>query len=73
MSDGQTASCRILPPVARNAYVGRERKLGRELLTVRGAAGAAVAAAARAAAAEMVSGLEVGKNSGEVAAKDATK
>ena len=73
VSDRHTASCRILPPVARNAYVGRERKLGRELLTVRGAAGAAVVAAARAAAAEMVSGLEVGKNSGEVAAKDATK
>lgn len=70
-STGQEASCRILPPRSRNAYVGKERKLGRELLTVRGAAGAAVEAAAREAAAEMMSGNEVSKNRGEVAAKDA--
>jgi len=72
-STGQEASCRILPPRSRNAYVGRERKLGRELLTVRGAAGAAVEAAAREAAAEMMSGHEVSKSRGEVAAKDADK
>lgn len=72
-SNGREASCRVLPPVSRNAYVGRERKLGRELLTVRGAAGAAVEAAAREAAAEMMSGHEVSKSRGEVAAKDADK
>ncbi len=72
-STGQEASCRILPPRSRNAYVGKERKLGRELLTVRGAAGAAVEAAAREAAAEMMSGHEVSKSRGEVAAKDADK
>ena len=72
-SNGREASCRVLPPVSRNAYVGRERKLGRELLSVRGAAGAVVEAAARAAVAEMVSGDEVAKNRGEVAAKDVEK
>lgn len=72
-SNGREASCRVLPPVSRNAYVARERKLGRELLTIRGAAGAVVEAAAREAVAEMVSGDEVAKNRGEVAAKDVEK
>ena len=58
---------------ARNAYLAGERRRGRELLTLRGAAGEAVAAAARAAVAEMVSGDEVAKNRGEVAAKDVEK
>ena len=72
-SDGRTASCTVAPPPSRNAYLAGERRRGRELLTLRGAAGAAVAAAARAAVAEMVSGDEVAKNRGEVAAKDVEK
>lgn len=72
-SNGREASCKILPPTSRTVYVARERKLGRELLTIRGAAGAAVEAAAREAAAEMMSGHEVSKSRGEVAAKDADK
>ena len=67
---GNEASCRILPPRARNAYVGKERKLGRELLTVRGAAGEAVAKAAREVAAEMMTGNAIAKNGGEIAAKE---
>lgn len=72
-SDGRTASCRVAPPVSRNAYVARERKNGRLLVTLKGAAGAAVEAAAREAVAEMMSGTEVSKSRGEVAAKDAGK
>jgi len=72
-STGQEASCRILPPRSRHTYIGRERKLGRELLTTRGAAGAAVEAAAREAAAEMMSGNEVAKNRGSTTAEDAGK
>lgn len=72
-SNGREASCKVSPPPSRNAYVGKERKQGRELLTLRGAAGAAVEAAAREAVAEMVSGDEVAKNRGEVAAKDVEK
>ena len=68
---GNEASCRILPPRARFAYVGKERKLGRELLTVRGAAGEAVAKAAREVAAEMMTGNAIAKNGGETAAKEA--
>lgn len=70
-STGQEASCRILPPQSRRPYVGKERKNGRELITIRGAAGAAVEAAAREAAADMTSGNTVAKNSGDLAAKDA--
>ena len=67
---GSEASCRILPPRARIAYVGKERKLGRELLTVRGAAGEAVAKAAREVAVEMMTGNAIAKNGGETAAKE---
>ena len=69
-STGNEASCRILPPRARFAYVGKERKLGRELLTVRGAAGEAAAKAAREAAVEMMTGNVIAKNGGETAAKE---
>lgn len=72
-STGREASCKVSPPPSRNAYVGKERKNGRLLVTIRGAAGAAVEAAAREAVAEMVSGDEVAKSRGEVAAKDADK
>ena len=72
-SNGREASCKVSPPPSRNAYVGKERKNGRELLTLRGAAGEAVAAAARAAVAEMLSGDPVPKDRGEVAAKDVEK
>jgi len=72
-STGREASCRVLPPRSRNPYISKERKNGRELLTMRGAAGAAVEAAAREAVAEMMSGTEVSKSRGEVAAKDAGK
>lgn len=72
-SDGRTASCTVAPPPSRNAYLAGERRRGRALLTLKGAAGEAVAAAARAAVAEMVSGDEVAKNRGEVAAKDVEK
>lgn len=72
-STGREASCRVLPPRSRNPYVGRERKNGRELLTLRGAAGAVVEAAAREAVAEMLTGREVDKSRGELAAKDVDK
>lgn len=72
-SNGREASCKVLPPVSRNTYVGKERRQGRELLTLRGAAGQVVEAAARAAVAEMVSGLEVERKAGEVDAKDAER
>ncbi len=72
-SDGRTASCRVAPPVSRNAYVARERKNGRELLTLRGAAGAVVEAAAREVVAEIVTGAELDKNSTSITAKDAGK
>ena len=70
-SDGRTASCKVSPPPSRNAYIGRERRLGREMLTLRGAAGAAVEAAARAAVAEIMTGNAIDKDRGELAAKDA--
>jgi hypothetical protein len=70
-STGNEASCRILPPRARFAYVGKERKLGRELITVRGAAGEAAAKAAREVAVEMMTGSTIAKNGGETAAKEA--
>lgn len=69
-SNGREASCKVSPPPSRNAYVGKERKNGRELLTIRGAAGAAVEAAAREAVAEMMTGDELAKNRNEVVAKD---
>ncbi len=72
-SNGREASCRVLPPVSRNAYVGKERRQGRELLTLRGAAGAAVEAAAREAVAEMLTGREVDKSRDGIVAKDADK
>ena len=64
-SDGRTASCTVAPPPSRNAYLAGERRRGRELLTLRGAAGEAVAAAARAAVAEMLSGDPVPKDRGD--------
>ena len=70
-SDGRTASCTVAPPPSRNAYVAGERRRGRELLTLKGAAGEAVAAAARAAVAEMISGEPVEKDRAEKAAKNA--
>ena len=70
-SDGRTASCTVAPPPSRNAYVAGERRRGRELLTLKGAAGEAVAAAARAAVAEMISGEPVEKDRGDMTAKNA--
>jgi hypothetical protein len=70
-SDGRTASCKVSPPPSRNAYIGRERRLGREFLTVRGAAGAAVEAAAREAVGEILTGNAIDKDRDELAAKDA--
>ena len=70
-SNGQTASCRISPPPSRVAYVNVERSRNREMLTLRGAAGAAVEAAARAAVAEIMTGREISKDRDELVAKDA--
>lgn len=70
-SNGREASCRVLPPTERNAYVGGEQKRGVELLTLRGAAGVAVQKAAAQAIERMMTGREQQKNRGEVAAKDA--
>lgn len=70
-SDGRTASCRVLPPKSRTAYVAKERKRGIVLLTGAGAAGAAVAEAARAAVGAMMSGATVERDKSETVAKDA--
>lgn len=70
-SDGREASCRVLPPVSRTAYVARERKRGIVLLTGAGAAGAAVVEAARGAGGAMLSGASVERDRSETVAKDA--
>lgn len=70
-SDGLTATCRILPPTVRNAYVAKEAARGVVLLTGAGAAGEAAANAARAVVAVMVEGLTLKATPAAVTAKDA--
>lgn len=70
-SNGREASCKVLPPTTRNAYVGGEAKRGVELLTLRGAAGVAVQQAATAVTDQMLEGRALDKQHTEVAAKDA--
>lgn len=68
VSDGQTASSRVLPPTSRTAHVAKERARGVELLTAAGAAGEAALAGARAAVAAMATGRVVHHDDDEVAA-----
>jgi hypothetical protein len=69
-SNGASASCRILPPTARNAYVAKEAARGVVLLTGAGAAGEAAVDAARAAVAVLVTGRTLDSNPAGVTAKD---
>lgn len=73
VSDGQTASCRVMPPKSRQAHVAKERARGVNLLTGDGAAGQAAIAGARAAVAAMMSGRAVIHDDAEVDAKNAGK
>ena len=70
VSDGQTASCRVIPPKARQAHVAKERARGATLPTGDGAAGQAAIAGARAAVAAMLSGRQVIHDDGETTAKE---
>lgn len=59
-----SASTRIEPPADRVVYVRSEAKLGRELITARGAAGAAAERAASAIVADMADGLGFAEDRG---------
>lgn len=72
-SDGQTASCRCLPPTSRNAYVSKEQQRGVVLLTGAGAAGEAAIAAAREVALPMAQGRQVETDRRELTAREASK
>lgn len=69
-SKGQTASCRGLPPLSRQAHVVKERARGVDLITLRGAAGKAAVDGARAAVEAMLTGREVIIDAGEKEAGD---
>lgn len=71
VSNGQTATVRILPPLSRQAHVVKERARGVDIMTTRGAAGAAIEAAMRAAVEAMLTGRQVIHNDGETTSKEA--
>lgn len=70
-SNGQTASVRCLPPQSRQAHCVKERARGVDIMTTRGAAGAAAIAGAKAAVEAMMTGREVIHDDGEVTSKEA--
>lgn len=70
LSNGQTASVRILPALSRQAHVVKERSRGIDIMTTRGAAGAAIEAAMRAAVEAMLTGRTVIHNDGETTSKE---
>lgn len=70
-SDGRTATCSIVPPPERNAYLAGERKRGINLLTLSGKSREAAEQAAAAVLAAVATGHEVLTSKGEVEGDDA--